>query len=491
VRNGSYYANLASNFPSPSGPEAFKGFEAVAVSRTDDVQAAAAGDKSAWLPSVIVSRQNSVLFSDKDAIWADNAASSKYFGNVYVAHVAFRGQRTNPLSIVPEPVIVARSTDGGATWTQTQISQAANTSGAGLSGGRQGATIRTDSNGTVYVFWYGSLNGHDVQYMARSFDGGQTFERPRAVADVTEVGKLDPVQGRLTFDGVAGARTDSFPSADIANGAPTGADATDEIVLTWADARNGLNNEQALVQYSTDHGNTWSAPVNAAPGSDRPDFPAIAISPNGMDVYLTYDNFLQPWQSSIGTTDATPRLMQGVVRHASISKGSAEAPAGAPVEWSDLHRGPTGDARGSSANSLVAEFLGDYNYAVATRTYGAAVWNDVRNAEVSSAIDAYRQSLLTSSPLPKPVPPTDRFGNSDIFGWSSFGDPTRASGLATSSGTSQSPGVPEIQSATDSALALIAIPDVLTPKGRKRALSSPAVDIQSEAMDGVQRSDRA
>ena len=298
--------------------ETFKGFEAIAVSRTDNVAAAAASDKNAWMPPVIVSRQNSALFSDKDAIWADNAASSPYFGNVYAANVAFRGQQGRGV-FQPEPVVFARSTDGGATWTQQQISQAANTVGVGSSGGRQGATIRTDSKGTVYVFWSGSLFGRAVQYMARSFDGGQSFERPRVVAVVNPVGLPDPNQpGDVTFDGVAGARTNDFPSVDIANGAPSGADATDEIVLTWSNMAPGPN-EQALVQYSMNRGKTWSAPVNAAPTSDRPDFPAIAISPNGTDVYLTYDNFLQPWQS----TTSGPRLMQGVVRHADIGQGGA------------------------------------------------------------------------------------------------------------------------------------------------------------------------
>src|SRR5215217_8254456 len=61
--NGSrlYYANLTSNLSADRSEQAFKGFEALAVSRSDDVQAAAAGDKSAWMEPVIVSKQNAAL----------------------------------------------------------------------------------------------------------------------------------------------------------------------------------------------------------------------------------------------------------------------------------------------------------------------------------------------------------------------------------------------------------------------------------------------
>jgi hypothetical protein len=67
----------------------------------------------------------------------------------------------------------------------------------------------------------------------------------------------------------------------------------------------------------------------------------------------------------------------------------------------------------------VAEFLGDYVYAAATRTYGVGVWNDTRNAADCTAIDAWRQDIATGgTTVPRPAPQHDcpaTFGNSDIF----------------------------------------------------------------------------
>jgi hypothetical protein len=133
--------------------------------------------------------------------------------------------------------------------------------------------------------------------------------------------------------------------------------------------------------------------------------------------------FLQPWQ----TTTAAPRLFQGVVRHADVNPAT-----GAIGAWADLHRAPTGDARGSSANALIDEFLGDYNYVVATNDYAVATWNDARNAADCPAIDAYRQAVVDgtaagdASDPNRPAPQQDcpaTFGNTDIFG-GSYADPT-------------------------------------------------------------------
>ncbi len=404
--NGSrlYFSTLTANFSTTRDEMAFKGFEALAVSRVDDVAAAAAGDKDAWMPPVVISKQSSTTFSDKEAIWADNAESSPYFGNVYVCNVAFRS-----VSGPPEPVVFVRSTDGGETWTQRQISQAANIIWEqGRSGGRQGCVVRSDSLGTVYVVWSGSIKGQNVVWMSRSFDGGDKFDKPRTIAVTGRVGAFDSVQLGLTFDGVAGSRTSEGPSMDIANGAPSGVNAPDTIVVGWTDGQNGLNNERAMLQYSNDGGETWSASFDATEAGDRPDFPWVAISPNGEDVYVTYMGFLDPWREN--TT--APRRVQGVVRHADFSDLSM---------WSTLHRGQVGDARGSSSNSLAVEFLGDYNYVIATNDFAAAVWNDVRAAAVCEDVNAWRASLagIESAVVQTPAPGTDcpaTFGNSEIFG---------------------------------------------------------------------------
>src|SRR5436190_16168088 len=152
--NGSrlYYANLTSNVGATRSEQAFKGFEAIAVSHTDNVQAAAASNKAAWMPPVLISRQSSTTFSDKEQIWADNVSSSRYFGTTYVCWASFRGQEKG--NAAPAPLQVAVSHDGGDTWTQHQISAAANNSQRNPT---DGCTIRTDSHGNAYVFGVGTV----------------------------------------------------------------------------------------------------------------------------------------------------------------------------------------------------------------------------------------------------------------------------------------------------------------------------------------------
>lgn len=405
--NGSrlYYSNLTANTATERRDQTFKGFEAIAVSTADNVEAAAAGGsagKAAWTRPVVVSseRQTRKTFSDKPTVWADNAASSPYFGRVYDCYIQFKNESDN----TPAPIVVGHSADGGKTWTRPVRVSPAPTGGA-KNKDRQGCDVNTDSRGRVYAAWWSTKSGQSMLLLARSDDGGDSFDKPRPIASVVDVGVPDKATTDIVFDGYAGARTDSFPVMDIANGAPTGQGASNKIAITWADARHGLNHEEALVEYSTNRGDSFSAPDSVAQAGDRPGFPAIALSPNGQRAYVVYMGFTAPFRE----TTSQPRPMQGVVRSGLATPGSA---------FTTLHRGTSGDARGASSNDLTDEFLGDYNWIAATNSSAVAVWNDVRAADDCPAIDAYRQSLIDGTPIPPPAPNAcgNRFGNSDIYG---------------------------------------------------------------------------
>jgi hypothetical protein len=256
--------------------------------------------------------------------------------------------------------------------------------------------------------------------VVKSFDGGRKWTRPEALYQVTDpCFYIDPITFRCVMDGIAGARNDlaAAPSVDIANGAPFGTNATDLMVVAWADGRDGLNNEHVMVSYSTDGAETWSDPVAVeSDPDDRGLYAAPGVSPDGTDVYVVYNAFTTPFRNE--TT--SPRLLVGVVLHADVV-------GGVPGAFTEVHRGAEGDARGSSQNGLTAEFLGDYVYADATNRYAVAVWNDVREASVCDDINEYWADLRTEGAEPVvPAPNSDCppfWGNSDIWGWSGL-DPS-------------------------------------------------------------------
>ncbi|HEX5470074.1 MAG TPA: sialidase family protein [Gaiellaceae bacterium] len=445
--NGSrlYYANLTSNFPADlyaSGATAedldeeeapernaelreqgfaeagpIKGFEGIAVSRADNIDASNFDQKSTWKPPVIASQQTAATqFADKEQIWADNAESSDFFGNVYVCYAKFVGGGA-------EPLFVSTSRDGGSTWEQKQVSRAAAASPVHF--GQSGCTVRTNSHGVVYVFYQtfqAGLPGTSTHEMVRSYDGGRSWTRPSRVVTLTDsCFVVDPVIGRCVEDGIAGARNDltGSPNVDIANGAPTGVGAPNTIVDNYITGP-ALNQERVFVQWATADEQTgrvppgrgpaldWSGAQQVSTNGDRGFYTAPAFSPDGSDLYVVYNAFTTPFQS----TTSTARGLVGVTRLAAF--------AGAPSGWTTLHRSPVGDPRSSAQNDLQAEFLGDYVYADAMNDYGVTVWNDARNGTVCPAINEWRQALRDDpeNAGDPPNPLTDcptGFGDSDIW----------------------------------------------------------------------------
>ncbi|HEU4977676.1 MAG TPA: sialidase family protein [Solirubrobacteraceae bacterium] len=396
-----YYANLTSNFNTKRSDETLKGFEGIAVSHFDVANLAdvISGTNSAWSPPALVSSgiQNGGTFSDKEAIWVDNAASSPGLGYAYVCWTDFR---SNSAKAGAEPIVIARSIDGGNTWS----APVRLTKNAPNKGGRQGCDVRTDSHGNVYAFF----EEQGFEKLAISTNYGTTFSTPQIVAAVTDIGQLgEDIAGDAVIDGAEGSRVDSFPHASIANGAPTGTDAPNTIALAYDSGP--INEEQALVQLSTDGGQHWSDPVDARASGDRPVMPWIALSPDGSKLYMVYSADLDVFRHSVLTGD---RTFQGVLRSAPVTDGALGS-------WTTEQReSGTGDGRASSANALVDEFIGDYNTVAATNDGAIAVYTSLAPASRCTAIEQFRQDLLDGvKGATPPAPGTDcpgTFGNTQI-----------------------------------------------------------------------------
>ncbi|HEV8687437.1 MAG TPA: sialidase family protein [Gaiellaceae bacterium] len=223
---------------------------------------------------VIIDRQFE-FFNDKNALTADDWASSPHRGNVYVAWdrliedplgKPFVGTYTGP-------AMFSRSTDGGASFSTPQVVFATGTNKQTI-----GNVPVVFPNGDVAVlgtFFENSSFGKNSQklWIALSKDGGATFTVPRLVMDMQSL----PVPGIRSGDTV--------PMFAVA---PDGT-----LYASWQDVRfsNGKRTD-VLVTSSRDEGQTWSIPVKAndTPADAQDAFtPAIAVDARGRVGILYYD----------------------------------------------------------------------------------------------------------------------------------------------------------------------------------------------------------
>ena len=141
-----------------------KGFEYVILTYSDDF---ASAGRPTWKRSAITTTKTSAAdFNDKNWIGVDDNPQSPFFGRVYVSWTEFRSATATGNG--NEPMMVSSSTDGGRTFgSPKQLSPAGNN---GTGNGRQGSSIATGPDGTVYVaFEQGSdqaivvsRDGHDM-----------------------------------------------------------------------------------------------------------------------------------------------------------------------------------------------------------------------------------------------------------------------------------------------------------------------------------------
>ncbi len=210
------------------------------------------------------------VFNDKEWITVDPRS-----GTVYVTWTSFQADGS--------PIVVARSTNGGHSWSSKQfVNPAASFTPGGITPYSQGSNPQVNARGELFIAYESavcvSLNcdqpgDHDAIVMAVSNDGGRTFRNTEVAADYDFPYNADTGRSTLTGENF---RINSFPqmAIDRASGA---------LYVTWADDRNGQydalgnsvkTNGDVLLIGSQD-GHHWSNLKTLGTGSDEV-YPAVA-----------------------------------------------------------------------------------------------------------------------------------------------------------------------------------------------------------------------
>lgn len=219
-----------------------------------------------WEPVSTLIRDGSQFFNDKNSITAD-PTDPRYVYAVWDRLGASGGG----------PAMLARSTDGGATWEGARPIY-----DPGLRSQTIGNVIAVLPNGTVVDVF--TRIDYAVSAPARaslnvlvSVDKGGSWSGPFRIADALAVGARDPDTGAAIRDGA------NLPQVAVA---PNG-----QLWVAWQDARfsGGVHDGIALAR-STDGGRTWSAPVqvNSEP-SAQAFTPSVHVTASGTIGVTYYD----------------------------------------------------------------------------------------------------------------------------------------------------------------------------------------------------------
>jgi hypothetical protein len=381
-RGAAYYAGLGFDRLTPPNT--------VAVNRgTFD----ASGSVSWSAPTFINPTTDPAIFNDKEWIAADANASSRFRDRVYVTWTRFIFNPVNG-AYVQSPIFEAHSSDGGVTFSSPQLI------GAPVLYD-QGSRPVVGPDGTVYVFWEGStrLASLNSTYMVKSTDGGESWSKPTAVAQLQDISPLAD----------AAFRVNSFPAPAV------GPDGT--LYVTWStqldDSTGGLCasfrvnigcHSAAVYSSSTNGGSSWSAPALMFPDLDAANrtqvgypvdgletgdthrvdtfWPAVAVSSSGR-VYLSAyaADVVSPWQKC-----AQPAKPTAVGRINCLALGAWVNNARLDYAVRDLTTGVTNIVSTHPINTrsqFGGGFIGDYTgIAVGSDNVFHALWTDTNNQQI-------------------------------------------------------------------------------------------------------------
>jgi hypothetical protein len=258
---------------------------AIFVSRWIDNNNKENGDATQYLSTALVDTGNSGQFIDKPWLAVDvplpgapmcsiptTPPQSFPAGNVYIAYAIFPGSNNNQ-------ILFSRSTNCGATWSHpTKVSEGQQLNQGVTMVVSPAAAPSPASPHAIYVAWrrfgFGTPNGTDAILVARSLDGGSSFEK------AVEVATFQPFDQGAT---PTSFRTSSFASMAI--------DQSGRVYIVWSQ-RDTAGNARIVLSSSPD-GTAWTAPASIdppPPGVQVQQFmPSITVTA-GKVMVLFYDS---------------------------------------------------------------------------------------------------------------------------------------------------------------------------------------------------------
>ncbi len=300
---------------------------------------------------------------DKNHMWIDNSPSSPYEGNLYNAWTCFGGQNDSDIEVV-------RSTDDGESWsTVINVSNSLNPGSHA-----QGVNIQTGPLGEVYVTFtiYDNWpSDEDAMAMARSLDGGQTYQSFRIINNIRGI------RNTATNKDM---RVNSFPSTavDISSGPRRG-----NIYVVWTNVGypgiNTGNDKDVYIIRSEDGGDTWSSPVR------------VNQDPAG----LGKEHYL-PW---VTCDPVTGTLSVIFYDDRNVSSAQCEVYCANSYDggetWEDFKVSDVAFTP-SPIPGLASGYFGDYLGIAARNGKVYPVWTDNRTGTALTYVSPYQTSTITA-----------------------------------------------------------------------------------------------
>lgn len=289
---------------------------------------------------VITTAGSTRLFNDKEFVAIDTREDSRYHGRIYVTWTQFNfnGPGGGYLS---SPILISYSSDGGATWSVPRAVTPPDLDSD------QASVPAVGRNGELLVVFenFVPTTIENQVMVARSLDGGQTFERPVKVDDLFDVCPRI-VFYRCSLNN-SWFRVNSFPSIAV------GDDGTAHVV--WNDYRNGK--AEIRYSYSSNGGTRWSASSLVSPNQTSGDqfFPWVTTDDDGRAHVVYYDRRDDPNNYLLNTYMSSQR---------GVGFGKA-------VRVTDVSSDPYYGGFGGT-------FIGDYNGIAAGGGQAHPIWTDTR-----------------------------------------------------------------------------------------------------------------